>query len=298
MIDAAAAAEAAAARADAVPPIDDREAVVMPTDPAYHWLEHAELANDCAADGDCAIDPLGYACTAATAVILDPIRSLPAIAPVGAGCGCVARACVWYRPRGYDGVGAVGRACDADHRCLPSLTCAGDRCMATSIPPPTSTRAPAVLATDRRYMLLEHPEVDNHCAVDRDCAIGGCANYACVGAADVRRVFDACDDAPAMPPRGAACGCVNAACVWWRAPRVAAVAPDDPMRRYYEHDEVPDPCTDDADCEIERGGRYACMLRPAPALHDPIRDLPAPPSGAACGCLAGACAWWRSAGGP
>ncbi|MCE9572803.1 MAG: hypothetical protein K8W52_06565 [Deltaproteobacteria bacterium] len=75
--------------------------------------------------------------------------------------------------------------------------------------------------------------------------------------------------------------------------RVLAVAPDDPMRGYWEHDELPDACAVDADCGIEHLG-YACLARPGPPLYDSFDDLPMPPADASCGCVAGACAWWRS----
>lgn len=271
-------------------PVGDRIAAASEDPRLHRYQEHPELDNRCADDGACRVDEYGYACTA-LADVDDPIRSLPALPPVGATCGCVADTCIWYRPRGYDGVGARGRACDPRQRCLDGLSCVAGTCVADP-PAPTATRVPAAIPTDGWYLRQEHPEVDNTCATDADCAIGGCAHYACVRALDAA-FPDACRDAPARPPVDAACGCVRDTCVWWRAPRVAAVGPADPMRGYWEHDELGDACGSDADCEVERLG-YACLARPAPALHDPIDDLPLPPAGAACGCLAGACAWWRS----
>ena len=102
---------------------DERVLAAESGHPWFRLQEHPELPNDCSSDADCKVDGCAaYACTAKDALVLDVCRDAPALAPIGASCGCVRSACQWWRAKGYAGVGTEGQPCEAGGTCIGALS--------------------------------------------------------------------------------------------------------------------------------------------------------------------------------
>lgn len=72
--------------------------------------------------------------------------------------------------------------------------------------------------------------------------------------------------------------------------RIPVLAPSDALFQRQERPDLPNACTSDADCYAS-GCSPACTA--VPEVFDACRDAPVPPIGA-CGCVAGACQWFRA----
>jgi len=109
--------------ADCQPPSITRVAAVDPADPQLELVEQPSVANACATNDECFVSGCAqYACSAVP-VLADACSDAPAFAPIGATCGCVSGACIWWRPSNYADEGASGAPCTPEGRCIWPLRC-------------------------------------------------------------------------------------------------------------------------------------------------------------------------------
>lgn len=92
-------------------------------------------------------------------------------------------------------------------------------------PAPTSVapRTPAVHRGHADYARVEGIGMPNECGVDGDCFTGGCSAEICSAEASAQSTCIAKN----WPTKGANCGCVGGACIWYTA-HDSAPPPDEP----------------------------------------------------------------------
>lgn len=190
------------------------DCVAQPTvpreDPLYDRFEGTGLDNACVRHEDCFVGGCsGEICAAEIGA--STCEGLP-YGPTG-GCGCVAGQCVWHTD---ECVPAPDCRVDAD--CAAGRVCLAGACV--EVP---CERTPTVSVRDRYYERFEGIGLDNACAADADCVIGGCSGEVCAA----EGAFTTCEGLPYGP--SGACGCVAGQCVWHRDsctdPPVTACAP-------------------------------------------------------------------------
>ncbi|HTJ42096.1 MAG TPA: hypothetical protein VL463_08355 [Kofleriaceae bacterium] len=95
--------------------------------------------------------------------------------------------------------------------------CSGSSKPGTAPPPsPSAQRTPAIAPDDPMYARLEGTDYDNACTTDADCHTGGCSGEVC---SHEEGVITSCEMRQGgFPTQGASCGCVESACIWYRAP--------------------------------------------------------------------------------
>ncbi|RMG99518.1 MAG: hypothetical protein D6705_03045 [Deltaproteobacteria bacterium] len=86
-------------------------------------------------------------------------------------------------------------------------------------PQAVERRVPVLAEDDPRFGRFEG-DVDDPCATDRDCRIGGCSGEICAREPGM----STCEVLPARLPDDARCGCVEGACRWY-SPSGAGLGP-------------------------------------------------------------------------
>ncbi|HET6585430.1 MAG TPA: hypothetical protein VFG69_18355 [Nannocystaceae bacterium] len=74
------------------------------------------------------------------------------------------------------------------------------------------TRTPVVAKDHPQHARFEGTAFANVCKVDESCKTGGCSHEVCTAE---EGVITTCEVLDAQLPPDAACGCVDAECVWW-----------------------------------------------------------------------------------
>jgi len=78
--------------------------------------------------------------------------------------------------------------------------------------PAAEARTPMIATDHALYGRMEADGVNNTCAADGDCFVGGCSSEIC--SAD-KEMNSTCEVLDAQKPASAACGCVSGACIWY-----------------------------------------------------------------------------------
>ena len=89
--------------------------------------------------------------------------------------------------------------------------CGGAR---DAVEPALEARRAAIGPQDPLYDRVEGTAVENRCATDDQCFVGGCSGEVCSAEATVTTTCELVK----WPPAAASCGCVEGSCIWYTAP--------------------------------------------------------------------------------